>query len=90
MRRLLIMAALGLGLISGAASAAPVIGAAPVTVPDAVTTVQYRHHPHYRPHYRPHHHRPYYAPPRHYHRPRHHHHRPYGYHHRPHRHYGWR
>ncbi|MBS7811907.1 hypothetical protein [Roseococcus pinisoli] len=85
MRRILIAAALGLGLMTAGAEAAPVIGAAPVVAGEGITTVQYH------PHYRPHHHRPHYRPPP----PRPH----YGYrhppphwrHHRhPPRHYGYR
>lgn len=93
MRSLLIAAALGIGLISGTAEAAPVIGAAPVTTLEGATMVQYRHHPHHRPHYRPHHHHRHYAPPpRHYHpRPHHHpHYRHHGWRHQPPRYYGWR
>ena len=89
MHRLLVAAALGLGLITGGAKASPIIGAAPAVPSDSMTMVQHRHHGHYRPPHPHHHHRPYYAPPRphwHHHRPHHHHH---GYRPPP-RHYGWR
>jgi hypothetical protein len=91
MRRFLIIAALGLGVVSAGAATRPA-EAAPMHSAHAgwgmhVTPVQYHHH-HYRPYYapRPHYVSPsyygYYAPPP----PM-----PYWRHHRHHyRHYGWR